>query len=215
MRPPHTRHLHRYHLPDPLADQPGRRATIIKKEAAITWDSSSSRLGFYIVAFWACITLNFLLPGLCPATLFRGCFPKSSPGCARTRSMRSGGSSAWTTGPCWDQYLAYWQHLPRRHGHLVSRFPTPVSEVIAAQIGWTLLLGGTSLVIAVILGNFLGILAAWRRGGFLDSAFPPLLIFVGSFPYFWLAMGALYLFGVILGWFPLRHAFTAGDPRFP
>ena len=47
-----------------------------------------------------------------------------------------------------------------------------------------------------MLGNLLGIVAAWRRGGFLDSALPPILVFVGSFPYFWLAMGALYLFGV-------------------
>ena len=53
-----------------------------------------------------------------------------------------------------------------------------------------------------MLGNLLGIVAAWRRGGVLDSVVPPLLIFVGSFPYFWLAMGALYLFGVTLGLVP-------------
>ena len=39
---------------------------------------------------------------------------------------------------------------------------------------------------------------------------PPFLIFLGSFPYFWLAMGLLYVFGVVLGWFPLRHAFAVG-----
>ena len=100
-------------------------------------------------------------------------------------------------------------------GISISRFPTPVTEVIGSQIGWTLLLGGTALVIAAVLGNLLGIVAAWRRGGVLDSAFPPFLIFVGSFPYFWLAMGALYLFGVSLGWFPIRHAFTTRiDPSF-
>jgi peptide/nickel transport system permease protein len=100
-------------------------------------------------------------------------------------------------------------------GISISRFPTPVTEVIASQIGWTLLLGGTSLVIAAVAGNLLGILAAWRRGGAIDSALPPLLVFIGSFPYFWLAMGALYLFGVILGWSPLRHAFSDGlEPGF-
>jgi peptide/nickel transport system permease protein len=93
-------------------------------------------------------------------------------------------------------------------GVSISRFPTPVTEVIASQVGWTLLLGGTALVIAAVVGNLLGILAAWRRGGAIDSALPPLLIFIGSFPYFWLAMGALYLFGVTLGWFPIRHAFS-------
>ena len=44
-----------------------------------------------------------------------------------------------------------------------------------------------------------------------DSILVPLLVFLGSFPYFWLAMGALYLLGMGLGWFPLRHAYTAGS----
>ena len=113
--------------------------------------------------------------------------------------------------PIWQQYLSYWQSIfTGDMGVSISRFPTPVTEVIASQIGWTLLLGGTALIIAVVVGNSLGILAAWRRGGVLDSILPPVLVFIGSFPYFWLAMGALYLFGVTLGWFPLRHAYSAG-----
>jgi len=69
--------------------------------------------------------------------------------------------------------------------------------------------------IAVLIGNVLGILAAWRRGGVLDSYVPPFLIFIGSFPYFWLAMGMLYVFGVTLGWFPVRHAYGVGmTPEF-
>lgn len=43
-----------------------------------------------------------------------------------------------------------------------------------------------------------------------DSILVPLLVFLGSFPYFWLAMGSLYVLGMGLGWFPLRHAYTAG-----
>jgi peptide/nickel transport system permease protein len=111
--------------------------------------------------------------------------------------------------PIWEQYVDYLHNMVTgQMGVSISRFPTPVTEVIASQVGWTLLLGGTALVIAAVVGNLLGILAAWRRGGAIDSALPPLLIFIGSFPYFWLAMGALYLFGVTLGWFPIRHAFS-------
>jgi peptide/nickel transport system permease protein len=118
--------------------------------------------------------------------------------------------------PIWEQYIDYLHNIVTGNmGISISRFPAPVTEVIAAQIGWTLLLGGTALVIAAVVGNLLGILAAWRRGGAIDSALPPLLVFIGSFPYFWLAMGALYLFGVVLGWFPIRHAFTDGvEPGF-
>ncbi|HTA18502.1 MAG TPA: ABC transporter permease, partial [Polyangia bacterium] len=52
----------------------------------------------------------------------------------------------------------------------------------------------------------LGVVAAWRRGGRLDSLLPPALSFLGAFPYFWLAMLVLYLFGFTLHWFPLQHA---------
>jgi peptide/nickel transport system permease protein len=39
------------------------------------------------------------------------------------------------------------------------------------------------------------------------------LVFLGAFPYFWLAMVALYVFGFTLGWFPLGHAY--GDDLTP
>jgi peptide/nickel transport system permease protein len=57
----------------------------------------------------------------------------------------------------------------------------------------------------------LGIAAAWRRGGLLDTLLPPVLAFIGAFPYFWLAMGALLLFGFEWRLFPLRHAYSDGS----
>lgn len=119
-------------------------------------------------------------------------------------------------GPWYQEYFYYLGRIATGDfGMSISQFPTPVSEVIATQLPWTLLLGGVALIIAIVLGNLLGILAAWRRGGILDSLMPPLLVFIGSFPYFWLAMGALYLFGIMLGWAPLRHAYSVGTtPEF-
>jgi peptide/nickel transport system permease protein len=51
-------------------------------------------------------------------------------------------------------------------------------------------------------------MAAWRRGGWLDSLLPPLMTFIGSFPYFFLAMTALFYLGFQFGWFPLRNAYS-------
>lgn len=174
------------------------------------------RLGFYLIAFWASVTLNFLLPRFMPgdpvSRMFARTQGKMQP--EQIEALRK--LLGVDTRPLWEQYVDYMHNiLTGQMGVSISRFPTPVTEVIASQIGWTLLLGGTALVFAAIIGNLLGILAAWRRGGAIDSALPPLLIFIGSFPYFWLAMGALYLFGVVLGWFPIRHAFTDGlEPAF-
>jgi peptide/nickel transport system permease protein len=169
------------------------------------------RLGFYLVAFWACVTLNFLLPRFMPGDPISRMMSQSQGRMSPDQVAQLQRLFGLDDSGLLVQYLNYWKSVfTGQLGVSISRFPTPVTDVIASQIGWTLLLGGTALIIAVILGNFLGIVAAWRRGGFVDSTLPPILVFLGSFPYFFLAMGALYLFGVVLGWFPLRHAFTAG-----
>ncbi|MGO4236059.1 ABC transporter permease [Pseudarthrobacter sp. YAF2] len=174
------------------------------------------RLGFYLIAFWASITLNFLLPRFMPGDPVSRMFARTQGKMQPEQIDALRKLLGVDDRPIWEQYIDYLHNIVTGNmGISISRFPAPVTEVIAAQIGWTLLLGGTALVIAAVAGNLLGILAAWRRGGAIDSALPPVLIFIGSFPYFWLAMGALYLFGVILGWSPLRHAFSDGvEPGF-
>jgi peptide/nickel transport system permease protein len=47
----------------------------------------------------------------------------------------------------------------------------------------------------------------------VDTWLPAALVFLGAFPYFWLAMVALYGLGFTLGWFPLGHAY--GDDLTP
>jgi peptide/nickel transport system permease protein len=169
------------------------------------------RSGFYLLAFWVSVTLNFLLPRTLPGDPISRMMSQSQGRMTPEQVGQMQALFGLDDRPIWQQYLGYWQSIfTGEMGVSISRFPTPVSEVIASQIGWTILLGSVALLIAALVGNLLGILAAWRRGGFLDSALPPILVFIGSFPYFWLAMGALYLFGLVLGWFPLRHAFSAG-----
>ncbi|MEV7133212.1 ABC transporter permease [Arthrobacter sp. NPDC093128] len=167
------------------------------------------RLGFYLIAFWVSITLNFLLPRFMPGDPVSRMFARTQDRMQPEQIDALRKLLGVDDRPIWEQYVGYLHNMVTgQMGVSISRFPTPVTEVIASQVGWTLLLGGTALVIAAVVGNLLGILAAWRRGGAIDSALPPFLIFIGSFPYFWLAMGALYLFGVTLGWFPIRHAFS-------
>jgi peptide/nickel transport system permease protein len=169
------------------------------------------RLGFYAIAFWVSITLNFMLPRLMPGDPVSRMLTQSGARLEPDQVEQLRRLFGLDQRPVVEQYVSYVVSIFRGEmGVSISRFPTPVSEVISSQIGWTMLLGLTALVVAAVLGTVLGALAAWRRGSILDSALPPVLVFVGSFPYFWLAMGALYLFGVTLGWFPLRHAFDVG-----
>lgn len=169
------------------------------------------RLGFYALAAWASLTLAFVIPRLMPgdpaATMFARLQGKLKPE-AMTALRKAFG---FDDAPLWQQYFTYLGHLLQGDlGVSVTNFPTPVTEVIGAALLWTIFLAGTAVVFSFAIGTALGIVAAWRRGGRLDTIAPPLFVFLGAFPYFWLAMLALYGLGLSLGWFPVRHAYAMG-----
>ena len=167
------------------------------------------RLGFYLLAGWVAITLNFLIPRLMPgdpAEIMFAQFQGQLDGQA-LEALRA--TFGLTDGPLWQQYLQYLGSLATGDfGTSIAYFPAPVSDVIATGLGWTVFLAGTAVIIAFTVGTALGALAAWWRGGWLDSVLPPTLLFLGAFPYFWLAMVATWVFGIVLGWLPVRHAYA-------
>lgn len=178
------------------------------------------RLGFYVVAIWASITINFFLPRLIPgdpaARLLARVANQLRP--EEIESLRR--VFGFSDAPLISQYFDYLSNVLRGDlGKSISRFPVPVTEVIGTGLFWTILLGGVALVISFLVGNLLGIVGTWRRGGFIDTVMPPVLTFIGAFPYFWLAMVSLYVLGFQLRLFPLRHAYDntitpALDPEF-
>jgi peptide/nickel transport system permease protein len=169
------------------------------------------RFGFYALAAWASLTLAFFLPRFIPGDPARVLLARFR-GRLRPEALEAIRSTfGLSSDSLWEQYLSYIGHLARGElGVSISHFPTPVSHVIAGAFGWTLLLGGVAVVLSFLLGTGLGLLAAWKRRGWLDAVLPAGLTLLGSLPYFWLAMVALYLGGFSLGWFPVRHAYDDG-----
>ena len=169
------------------------------------------RLGFYLIAAWVSLTLNFFIPRLMPGDPASAIFARFQGKLNPEALVALREAFGFTDEPVYLQYLTYLRHLfVGDLGTSVTRFPAPVSEVIADSLQWTLLLAGSAVIVAFTLGTLLGVLSAWWRGGLLDSVTPPALIFLGAFPYFWLAMFLLYTFGFVLGWFPLRSAYDDG-----
>lgn len=167
------------------------------------------RLGFYLVAAWASLTINFFLPRLIPgdpaSAIFAGARGQLRP--EQLEQIRA--ALGLSNEPLINQYFTYLSHVLRGDfGTSFSAFPAPVTTVIGNGFVWTLLLGGTALIISFVLGNVIGIIGSWRRSGLFDSTLPPLLIFIGAFPPFFLALVALYFLGFQFGWFPLRHAYS-------
>jgi peptide/nickel transport system permease protein len=77
----------------------------------------------------------------------------------------------------------------------------PVADMIGERLWPTILLVGSATVLAVLLGLWLGIRAAWRRDSFFDRAQTGLALTLWSVPQFWLG---LMLLVVTNGLFPSR-----------
>ena len=176
------------------------------------------RLSFYLVALWAAVTLNFAIPRLMPGN------PAEVFLAAHYQQFQGDPHSLQTIeavlGVSHDPMpVQYWHYLlALMHGDLgisTSFYPAHVSTVIAQSLPWTIFLVGLASIIAFVLGTGLGIVTAWRRGGFLDGILPPLTLLASSFPYFFLALVLLYVLAFNLTLFPTSHAYTSGSvPAF-
>ncbi|HKT03070.1 MAG TPA: ABC transporter permease [Rugosimonospora sp.] len=167
------------------------------------------KLLFYLVAVWAAITLNFLIPRLVkgdPVSAFLARTQNSTPMPASARRALELQFGV-THDPLWVQYWHYLVNLA--HGELgvsVTFYPAPVTQVLRQALPWTVIMVGTATMISVLLGLTLGMLAGWRRGTWLDGLIPA-TTFLAAMPYFWLALVLLYVFGGVLHWFPLNMGY--------
>src|SRR4051812_14886294 len=171
------------------------------------------RLGFYVFATWVALTITFLLPRLMPGDPIGGILQhlspaqiQSNPGIIQTyRDLLGGGDqSIWS---------AYWEYLHRvvtlDFGISTSNYPTSVSEVVARTLPYSIVLVGIAFAIAFLLGTTIGMIAAWRRGGGIDSVFVPVFMALGAFPAYFTGLLVVYFLGLKLGWFPLSHAYDS------
>lgn len=89
-----------------------------------------------------------------------------------------------------------------------------VTSAIAQRVGLTIFIGTMSTAIVLGLGVLLGMLAGFRRGTRLDRGMVMFGVFGISSPPFVTGIFLLYLFGVVLGWFPTYGAGRGFLDRF-
>tara|TARA_R110002167_G_scaffold164825_1_gene361773 strand:+ start:395 stop:1339 length:945 start_codon:yes stop_codon:yes gene_type:complete len=78
----------------------------------------------------------------------------------------------------------------------------PVSQLISERLPATLLLSITAFGISICLGILGGALAAARQGRWSDTLISLAALIFYATPLFWLALMAILLFSVQLGWLP-------------
>lgn len=175
------------------------------------------RVGFYIVTTFLAITLNFVIPRFMPgdpaATLIREI--QKNTGRVPTEAEIAGIRRFYgdPTQNVLQQYIDYWQGLLHfDFGVSMSQFPLPVSTMILQSMPWTLLLVGTTTVLAWIIGTAIGAYMGWKPGSRFDSIFAPLTTFLHAMPLFWVALIFLFIFAFKLNWFPIAGGY---DPNVP
>lgn len=91
------------------------------------------------------------------------------------------------------------------------RQQAPVATLIAERLPATLLLSLAAFAISLSLGVAIGVLAAARQGRWSDTAISGLALLFYATPLFWLALMAVLLFSVQLGWLPAFGYETVGS----
>ena len=79
----------------------------------------------------------------------------------------------------------------------------PVFDELSFRVPSTALLGGLSLLVAILIGVPMGIACAIRHNSILDSMATILGLIALSVPNFWLGLMLILLFSVNLGWLPV------------
>ncbi len=105
--------------------------------------------------------------------------------------------------PVWQQYLLYLKSLLQ--GDLGASFryaDWSVNDLVAQALPVSLVIGGVSMLLSIVIGVGLGIAAALRQNSLVDYA----VMFVGNigsaFPSFVLGPVMILIFALYFGWLP-------------
>lgn len=174
------------------------------------------RLPVFLGVIWAAATLNFVIPRLAPGD------PVSA---ILAQLIRQGGSVAGSAeiiasyratfgldDPLLVQYLRYLAALARFDlGPSLTYFPTPVGEIVARALPWTLGLLVSATLLSFVVGTILGALLVWRGTPRLSGTLLPPLMVLSAIPYYLLAMILLSLFAFGLPLFPASGTQRVGE----
>lgn len=165
-----------------------------------------SRLGFFVLTLWAAVTLNFVIPRLQPGDPAQSMVQRLAgqseaidPAMIKAVQIMLG----LPEGTILEQYVDYLQAVVRGDfGISYTYFPYTVTHMIGEALPWTIVLVGTSHILGFIIGTLLGAAAAWKRNGKFDSIVSLGSTFIGTLPFFWIALILIYVLAFTLQWFP-------------
>ena len=161
---------------------------------------------WFLVTLIAAFILNFILPRLMPGDPVAAIVSRLAQGMTNTAGVQAiyqqYADLFGTNEPIIKQLFIYVGNvLQGDFGFSFSQYPRTVADVIKSALWWTIMLQFPAIIVGWLIGNTLGAVAAYRKGGF-DKVLMPLSIFISNLPAFGMAVVLLVVFAVTLKWFP-------------
>lgn len=146
------------------------------------------------------VTLSFFLMKLAPGDIAD--YIAASSGAASEGGADALRKSFGLDLPALEQLLRYYRTLAGFSLGTSIRFDMPVTQLIADRLPATLLLAGTSIVIALLAGILAGTVMAMNAGKSKDRILSSVTLVLYSVPTFWIGLVLIIVFAVQLGWLP-------------
>ena len=165
-----------------------------------------NKLTWFLVTFFFAFILNFILPRLMPGDPVAGIVSHLAQGMSNTTGVQAiykqYAELFGTNKPMIEQFILYIKNaIHGNFGFSFSQYPRTVADVLRVAIWWTIALQFPAIIVGWLIGNTLGAVAAYLKGGF-DKVLMPVSILISNFPQFGMAVILLVIFGVGLKWLP-------------
>jgi len=172
----------------------------------------SNKVIWFIITLIAAFLLNFFLPRLMPGDPVAVIVSRMAQGQNNSAGVqaiyRQYTELFHTDQPMLTQFFIYIKNvLHGDFGFSFSQYPRTVVDVLKSSIWWTIALQFPAILVGFLIGNILGVLAAYLRGWY-DRALLPLSIFASGLPAFGMATILLLVFGLILKWLPASGGYA-------
>jgi peptide/nickel transport system permease protein len=112
-----------------------------------------------------------------------------------------------------QQFLTFLKNIVHGDLGISLQYRLPVSQLIMDRLWPTLLLVGTSTILATVIGVYLGIRGAWNRGSWFDRISTGSALTLYSMPEWWL--GLLLIAGLGVGFAFVPGIFPTGGLHSP
>ncbi|MBE5875818.1 MAG: ABC transporter permease [Lachnospiraceae bacterium] len=155
------------------------------------------RIGLAIVTIWAVATLTFFLMNMVPGG------PFLSEKAVSPQALAALEAKYGLDKPLWEQYVTYMTDaLHGDFGDSLKQRGRTVTSIIATKFPVSARLGGTAVLVSLIVGVPLGCAAAMNRGKALDNIISVVATCGIAVPSFVICTLLMYLFGVHLNLLP-------------